>query len=190
MEKVMNEQPFEGGKYSTQHMGLQFDVAKDGELYMISQGAGGGYGDPLERDPESVVKDVELGRIGAKVARDIFAVAYDADTFRLDSECTAELRAQARKDRLKRGRPYQQFVDSWVTEEPPADLRYYGSWGDETDELTATVFEIDGPRRVKATIDKMPIIMIPDRREVKIAELEARVAELETKHGETVRRRA
>jgi N-methylhydantoinase B/oxoprolinase/acetone carboxylase alpha subunit len=190
MEKVMNEQPFEGGKYSTQHMGLQFDVAKDGELYMISQGAGGGYGDPLERDPESVIKDVELGRIGAKVARDIFAVAYDADTFRLDSECTAELRAQARKDRLKRGRPYQQFVDSWVTEEPPADLRYYGSWGDETDELTATVFEIDGPRRVKATIDKMPIIMIPDRREVKIAELEARVAELETKHGETVRRRA
>jgi hypothetical protein len=52
------------------------------------------------------------------------------------------------------------------------------------------VFEIDGPRRIKATIDEMPIIMIPDRREVKIAELEARVAELETKHGEHVRRLA
>jgi len=190
MEKVMNEQPFEGGKYNTHHMGLQFDVAKDGELYMISQGAGGGYGDPLERDPESVVRDVELGRISAKVAGDIFAVAYDADTFRLDAERTAELRTQVRKARLERGRPYQEFVESWVTEEPPADLRYYGSWGDDTDELTATVFEIDGPRRIKATIDEMPMIMIPDRREVKIAELEARVAELETKHGETVRRLA
>ena len=190
MEKVMNEQPFEGGKYSTYHMGLQFDVAKDGELYMISQGAGGGYGDPLEREPESVVQDAQLGRISVKVARDLFAVVYDETTFRLDAEATAELRTQVRKDRLQRGRPYQEFVDEWVTEEPPADLLYYGSWGDDTDELTATVFEIDGPRRVTATIDEMPIIMIPDRREVKIAKLESRVAELEAKHGEDVRRLA
>jgi acetone carboxylase alpha subunit len=190
MEKVMNEQPFAGGRYATSHMGLQFDVAKDGELYMISQGAGGGYGDPLERDPEAVVKDAELNRITAKVARDIFAVLYDEQTFRLDAEATAALRAQVRKDRLRRGKPYQEFVDEWVTEEPPADLLYFGSWGDDIEELTATVFEIDGPRRVKATIDEMPIIMIPDRREVKISKLEARVAELEEKHGEEVRRLA
>jgi acetone carboxylase alpha subunit len=190
MEKVMNERPFDGGKYATSHMGLQFDVAKDGELYMISQGAGGGYGDPLERDPGAVVKDAELNRISAKVARDLFAVVYDEATLRLDVEATAELRAQARADRLVRGRPYQEFVDEWVTEEPPADLLYYGSWGDDTHELTATVFEIDGPRRVTATIDDMPIIMIPDRRELKIAELEAHVAELEAKHGEGVRRLA
>jgi N-methylhydantoinase B/oxoprolinase/acetone carboxylase alpha subunit len=190
MEKVMNEQPFEGGRYSTYHMGLQFDVAKDGELYMISQGAGGGYGDPLERDPESVIRDAELNRITAKVARDIFAVAYDEQTFRLDAEATDQLRAQARQDRLRRGKPYQEFVDEWVTEEPPADLLYFGSWGDDTDELTATVFEIDGPRRVKATIEEMPIIMIPDRREVKITSLEARIAELEARHGETTRRLA
>jgi hypothetical protein len=190
MERVMNEQPFEGGKYSTYHMGLQFDVAKDGELYMIAQGAGGGYGDPLDRNPESVVRDAELGRISPKVARDIFAVVYDQETFRLDAEGTATARAEARTARLQRGRPYQEFVDEWVTPEPPEDLLYYGSWGDDTDELTATVFEIDGPRRVKATIDEMPIIMIPDRRELKIAQLEARIAELETKHGETVRRLA
>jgi hypothetical protein len=36
----------------------------------------------------------------------------------------------------------------------------------------------------------MPIIMIPDRREVKIASLEGRVAELEAKHGEQTRRLA
>jgi acetone carboxylase alpha subunit len=190
MEKVMNEQPFEDGRYATSHMGLQFDVAKDGELYMISQGAGGGYGDPLERDPEAVVKDAELNRITAKVARDIFAVLYDEETFRIDTEATAALRAQVRKDRLRRGKPYQEFVDEWVTAEPPADLLYFGSWGDDTEELTATVFEIDGPRRVKATIDEMPIIMIPDRRELKISSLEARVAELEAKHGEEVRRLA
>ncbi|CAN5421005.1 hydantoinase B/oxoprolinase family protein [soil metagenome] len=190
IEKVMNEQPFEGGKYSTAHMGLQFDVAKDGELYMISQGAGGGYGDPLERDPESVIADAELGRISPKVARDIFAVIYDEQTFRIDAAATEAARAQVRKARLQRGKPYQEFVQEWVTPEPPKDVLYYGSWGDDTDELTATVFGIDGPSRVTATIDEMPIIMIPDRREVKIGQLEARIAELESKHGEEARRLA
>lgn len=190
MEKVMNERPFDGGKYSTYHMGLQFDVAKDGELYMISQGAGGGYGDPLERDPESVVKDAELNRISAHVARDIFAVVYDEQTFRLDAAATAQARADARAARLERGRPYAEFVEEWVTDEPPADLLYYGSWGDDTDELTATLFEIDGPRRVKAPLEELPIIMIPDRRELKITKLEDRVAELEAKYGEQVQRLA
>jgi acetone carboxylase alpha subunit len=190
MEKVMNERPFDGGKYSTYHMGLQFDVAKDGELYMISQGAGGGYGDPLERDPESVVKDAELNRISPHVARDIFGVVYDGQTFRLDAAATAQARADARAARLERGRPYAEFVEEWVTDEPPADLLYYGSWGDDTEELTATLFEIDGPRRVKAPLEELPIIMIPDRREVKIAKLEDRVAELEAKYGEQVQRLA
>jgi len=190
MEKVMNERPFDGGKYSTYHMGLQFDVAKDGELYMISQGAGGGYGDPLEREPESVVKDAELNRISPQVARDIFGVVYDEQTFRLDAAATAQARDRARAARLERGRPYAEFVDEWVTDEPPADLLYYGSWGDDTEELTATLFEIDGPRRVKAPLEELPIIMIPDRREVKIAKLEDRVAELEAKYGEQVQRLA
>ena len=190
MEKVMNERPFDGGKYSTYHMGLQFDVAKDGELYMISQGAGGGYGDPLERDPESVVKDAELNRISPQVARDIFGVVYDEQTFRLDAAATAQARADARAARLERGRPYAEFVEEWVTDEPPADLLYYGSWGDDTDELTATLFEIDGPRRVKAPLEELPIIMIPDRRELKITKLEDRVAELEAKYGEQVQRLA
>ena len=185
----MNERPFEGGRYLTSHMGLQFDVAKDGELYMMSQGAGGGYGDVLERDPRAVVKDVELNRITDKVAREIFAVAYDPETFVLDIEGTKTLRGQARKARLERGKPYAEFVQEFVTPEPPKDLLYYGSWGDDTDHLTATVFDIDGPKRVTAPVSQLPIIMLPDRRDLKVAELEARVRELEEQHGEDVRRK-
>jgi acetone carboxylase alpha subunit len=190
IEKIMNERPFDGGQYLTNHMGLQFDVAKDGELYMISQGAGGGYGDVLERDPHAVVRDVELNRISATVAREIFAVAYDPGTFILDADATTELRAQARRARLQRGKPYAEFVKEFVTPEPPKDLLYYGSWGDDTDQLTATVFGIDGPERVTAPISQMPIIMLPDRRDVQVAELEARVRELEEKHGEQTRRKS
>jgi hypothetical protein len=190
IEKVMNEQPFEGGQYMTDHMGLQFDVAKDGELYMMSQGAGGGYGDVLERDPLAVVKDVELKRISEKVARDIFAVAFDPDTFILDAEGTKELRVQARQDRIRRGKPYAEFIEEFVTDEPAEGLLYYGSWGDDTEELTATVFGIDGPQRVTAPIAEMPIVMLPDRRDLKVAQLEARVRELEDKHGEEVHRKS
>ena len=190
MEKVMNDQPFEGGQYMTGHMGLQFDVAQDGEMYMMSQGAGGGYGDALERDPYAVVRDVELNRISDKVAREIFAVAYDPKSFVLNVDGTKELRSQTRKARLERGKPYAEFVREFVTPEPPKELQYYGSWGDATDELSATVFDIDGPKRVTAPVSQMPIIMLPDRRDLKVAKLEARLRELEEKQGEHVHRKS
>jgi N-methylhydantoinase B/oxoprolinase/acetone carboxylase alpha subunit len=190
MEKVMNDQPFEGGQYMTSHMGLQFDVAQDGELYMMSQGAGGGYGDVLERSPQAVVRDVELNRITHKVAREIFAVAFDPTTLVLDVEGTKQLRSQARKDRLERGKPYAEFVKGFVTPQPPKELLYYGSWGDETEELTATVFDITGAKRVTAPPSAMPIIMLPDRRDLKVAKLESRVRELEERQGEHFHRKS
>ena len=187
IEKVMNERPFEDGRYMTYHMGLQFDIAKDGELYMISQGAGGGYGDPLERLPESVVKDAELGRITQHVAESIFAVRYDPKNFRLDVAGTQQARAEARQARLQRGKPFDEFCAEFVTTEPPKDLLYYGSWGD-VEEITATEFTIDGPKRVVGPLKELPIIMVPDRREVKIERLERQLRELEAKHGEVVNR--
>ncbi len=193
MEKVMNERPFPDGRYSTYHMGLQFDLAKDGELYMISQGAGGGYGDPLERLPESVVRDAEFGRISQRVAEDVFGVRYDPATFRLDAGGTEKARARIRKTRLQRGKPFAEFCAEFVKPEPPKDLAYYGSWGSwtpETPDIVATVYSIDGPERVTAPLQELPIVMVPDRREVKIAKLEARIAELEQRYGENVTRLA
>ena len=190
MERIMNERPFEGGEYKTAHMGLQFDVAKDGELYMISQGAGGGYGDPLDRDPQAVAKDLELGRISVKVANDIFAVEWDEQTRRLNVEATRQRREEARAARLERGKPFAEFVREFVQPEPPEQLLYYGSWGDDTDELTATVFDIDGRRRVVALVGELPIILMPDKREVKISELEQRVRELEDRYGDHLDRKS
>src|SRR5664279_3247120 len=110
MERVMNEQPFEGGDYQTGHMGLQFDVAKEGELYMIAQGAGGGYGDVLERDPELVVTDLQLNRISAQEATGIYGVVWTPETYVVDQEATKALRDKARRDRIARGKPYKEFV--------------------------------------------------------------------------------
>jgi hypothetical protein len=185
MERVMNEQPFAGGDYQSGHMGLQFDVAKEGELYMIAQGAGGGYGDVLERDPELVVTDLELDRISAHVATNIYGVVWEPDTFVVHEEKTTLLRAQMRQDRISRGKPYKEFVAEFVQEEPPKDLLYYGSWGqDNNEELLATHWGKIEPERVKGKIKDLPLIMVPDRRVLKISKLEARVRELEQKYGE------
>jgi len=187
IERVMNEQPFEGGDYQSAHMGLQFDVAKEGELYMIAQGAGGGYGDVLERDPELVVTDLELDRISAQVATNIYGIVWEPETYVVDEQATIELRAQIRRDRIARGKPYHEFVAEFVQDEPPKDLLYYGSWGQDNDEeLVATHWGGLEPERVTGKLGELPLIMVPDRRVLKIARLEERVRELEQKYGETV----
>ena len=60
-ETLMNTRPFPEARYSTHHMGMGFELADEGEIYMICQGSGGGYGDVLEREPEAVIADVEAG---------------------------------------------------------------------------------------------------------------------------------
>ena len=187
MERVMNEQPYEAGNYQTGHMGLQFDVAKEGELYMIAQGAGGGYGDVLERDPELVVTDLQLDRISAQVATDIYGIVWTPETYVVDEEATIALRAQTRKDRIARGKPFHEFVEEFVKTEPPKELLYYGSWGqDDDEELIATHWGGLEPERVKGKLSELPLIMVPDRRVLKIGLLEQRVLELEQKYGEEV----
>ena len=187
MERVMNERPYEAGDYQTAHMGLQFDVAKEGELYMIAQGAGGGYGDVLERDPELVVTDLQLDRISAQVATDLYGVVWTPETYVVDEEATIELRAKARSNRIARGKPYHEFVEEFVKTEPPKELLYYGSWGQDNDEeLIATHWGGLEPERVKGKLSELPLIMVPDRRVLKIGRLEQRVLELEQKYGEVV----
>lgn len=191
IKRVMNEQPFEGGEYQTYHMGLQFDVAKEGELYMIAQGSGGGYGDVLERDPELVVHDLEIGRISDQVATDMYGVVWTPETYVVDQEGTKTLREKMRRARLERGKPYAEFVKEFVTEEPPEDILYFGSWGQDNDaELFATHWGKLAPERVKGKIEDIPLIMVPDRRVVKIRALEERIRELEDKHGEQVVRKS
>ena len=54
----------------------------------------GGYGDPFERDPESVVVDVVEGKISVDRARKVYGVAIDPETFSIDQEATLALRGQ------------------------------------------------------------------------------------------------
>lgn len=132
---IMNQKPFQG-RYTTHHTGQQFEVAQPGELYMQSQGTGGGYGDVLEREPELVVRDLRQGLISDWVAGNIYKVSYDQDNFLIDEEATKELRNQERQARLKRGKPFAEFVKGWLKETPPENVPFYGCW-DNTEEIYA-----------------------------------------------------
>ncbi|RPH82127.1 MAG: hypothetical protein EHM88_10285, partial [Candidatus Rokuibacteriota bacterium] len=79
------------------------------DVYEVAFAAGAGYGDPLERDPEAVRKDVYLEDISLRAAREIFCVALvgEGEELRVDDAATAELRREALIERLGREpRPY------------------------------------------------------------------------------------
>ncbi|MPZ88253.1 MAG: hypothetical protein GEU81_09290 [Nitriliruptorales bacterium] len=72
-----------------------------GDVFQLRTPGGGGYGDPLERDPEAVRRDVEEGYVTADRAADDYGVALVmADgSWYVECEATARLRARVRDQR-------------------------------------------------------------------------------------------
>jgi N-methylhydantoinase B len=67
-------------------------------LYLNCQG-GGGYGDPILRDPDLVAQDFEDGLISAGAARAIYGVTFAADGT-VDTSATDAMRESMRQARL------------------------------------------------------------------------------------------
>ncbi len=79
----------------------EFEVLKEpaidldpGDAVTVVAGGGGGYGDPLERDPEAVRRDVVEGYVSPEHARNDYGVAIDPKTFEIDTKATAVLRTK------------------------------------------------------------------------------------------------
>ena len=100
----------------------------EGELWIQRMGGGGGYGDPLERDPDAVIEDLRRDLITADVADVVYHVAYDPDTLRVDVAGTDAARAEARRARIARGKPYAEFVAEWRRDAPPEGVPFLGAW--------------------------------------------------------------
>lgn len=50
-------------------------VLREGDLFRHTMAGGGGYGDPLKRNPASVAYDVLLGKVSVRQAREVYGVA-------------------------------------------------------------------------------------------------------------------
>ena len=72
-----------------------------GDAFYVRWNGGGGYGDPLERDPEAVRKDVRDGTVSRDAARDLYGVMLTDDD--VDLAGTHAARAAMRQARIARG---------------------------------------------------------------------------------------
>jgi N-methylhydantoinase B len=65
---------------------------KPGDTVTVDAPGGGGYGNPLERDPELVAGDVREGYVSIESAKKDYGVAIDPVTFAIDEKETRKLR--------------------------------------------------------------------------------------------------
>ncbi len=73
-------------------------VPPNSEAVIMTAG-GGGWGDPLERDPEKVRGDTVEELISLKAAREEYGVVLDPNTLEIDLNETARLRTELRRRR-------------------------------------------------------------------------------------------
>jgi N-methylhydantoinase B len=67
---------------------------RPGDVLIKLSSGGGGVGDPRERDPLAVRRDVRDGFVSLEAAEKIYAVALDAESLDIDDQRTAELRSR------------------------------------------------------------------------------------------------
>ena len=170
IEELMNEQPYPDAEYSTHPMTMPFHMSQRGELYMIAQGTGGGFGDPLDRDPAEVIRDLDDDLISHDVAWRIYRVVYDHETLVLDAAATEQARDTERQARLADSKPYAEFCKTWVKDKPGKDVPYYGCWADRT------MLHAGSPDAVHPAGQVNPPVIMANPMQVRIDALEAELA--------------
>ena len=74
-------------------LGKKADIQiRRGDVVLIRAAGGGGYGSPLDREPERVLEDVRHGYVSAEQARGVYGLVLDEGTSEIDVSATTELR--------------------------------------------------------------------------------------------------
>ena len=85
-----------------------------GDTFEMMCASGGGFGDPLDRDPQAVWRDLLDRRVDQETAEQVYGVEFDGDG-KLDEAATAKRRDAIRRDRFERAvparRPANQEID-------------------------------------------------------------------------------
>ncbi len=70
---------------------------EQGDVFIARTPGGGGYGNPLKRDPRAVLKDFINGFVSLESAKKDYGVVIDKDANEVNWETTKRLRAEARE---------------------------------------------------------------------------------------------
>jgi len=88
------------GKMEVLPQAVQIIQVAPEDLFYFRWLGGGGYGDPLDRDPDSVSRDVRKGLVSLHHAREIYGVVFTDNEMQADKAATIELRREIRETRL------------------------------------------------------------------------------------------
>ncbi len=84
-----------GAIYVPPHLSKDQDIrVEQGDSITVKTPGGGGYGDPMRREPALVARDVRRGYYTPAEAREKFGVALDPATFAIDVAATKRLRTK------------------------------------------------------------------------------------------------
>ena len=75
---------------------MSVGIIRAGDKVRVSTPGGGGFGDPLTRDPTLVLRDVRRGYYTAEQVAELFAVVIAKDA--VDATSTEALRARRRHE--------------------------------------------------------------------------------------------
>jgi N-methylhydantoinase B len=75
-------------------------ILEPGDVLNAQTAGGGGIGSPLERDPVSVIRDVQLGKVSRRQALSSYGVVVTKDN-RIDENKTTETRKRRKKNSKK-----------------------------------------------------------------------------------------
>jgi len=140
-----------------------------GDVMEIRTGGGGGYGDPLERDPERVARDVSLGYSSLVAATEIYGVAMTTDGG-VDAAGTAALRGALRGERggWKASGINDASPHTPATGEPPRRVHAYIASVDQDGERVLACDRCghrycgySGDYKAAALMEESPATMIP-----------------------------
>ncbi len=82
---------------------------RHGDVFCHDLAGGGGWGDPLKRDPESVLRDVRNELVSAEAARELYGVIVDTAAWTVDAAAS-----EARRAELRAARPAKQPTVRWL----------------------------------------------------------------------------
>ena len=122
---------FARGRIPTDAEALSFDredpltaidrgALNGGDVLLAVAAGGGGYGDPLRREPERVVRDVQAGLVSVEAARDVYGVAVEKNGDTADLAASEALRQRILEKRIRESEPADPDVTA-NTNAPPMD---------------------------------------------------------------------
>jgi len=84
---------------------------KQYDIILFRWGAGGGYGDPLDRDPEAVLRDLKMNAISLKTVEGVYGVVLKKDGTAVDLDATERKRGLIREARLALRKGQSEKID-------------------------------------------------------------------------------